>query len=102
MKISMHDHAEDQNPEEIRESAYRRGFQQGVVMAMEAVESGTPEPIIRKWTEKIGLWRYRIGCYAGSRSSITKPPVIAKDPTTGHRRLIADLRKTAAARDIMT
>ena len=40
------------------ESAFRRGYHQGVCAALDAAEVGTPEQL-RKWYEEITAWRER-------------------------------------------
>ena len=80
MKLSLHDHTEDRTPEEVRESAYRRGFEQGALAAMRlAYKSDNSPAIPTRWVDRIHLWRNRRGLYESPRQIITWPPEINGD-----------------------
>jgi hypothetical protein len=70
-----HDHAEDKTPAELRESAYRRGYQQGFEMAVEAVlQDGMSGKELQRLRRLISDWRFRRGQYRQSRAGVRRPP----------------------------
>jgi hypothetical protein len=70
-----HDHIEDKTPAELRESAYRRGFQQGLQYAINILADGGGVAELQVYMEQIAAWRERRGKYKGKRDRLEHPPV---------------------------
>jgi hypothetical protein len=56
------------------EDAYRRGFQQGVMAALDAVEQGCPPGRLAKWKDAIYRWRFD----ASHKKRVPHPTVTAR------------------------
>lgn len=83
MKTTLHtphDHVEDQTPAELRESAYRRGFQQGIYAALDATDHWD-DPALNHWLSEIELWRGRHERYHCPRDQVQPPPAFNPDAT---------------------
>lgn len=74
--VSVHDHREDHTAEEVRESAYRRGYHQGVDMTLRLLDEGVPRPTLGEWLQWVCDWRFRLGRYRAKRSTVQPPPRI--------------------------
>ncbi len=56
---SSHDHVEDATPAQMRESAYRRGFHQGLYRAIEIMGGGGDLKALDAYGAKVAEWRFR-------------------------------------------
>lgn len=74
-----HDHAEDRTEAELRESAYRRGFHQGV---FEASRHLARPGVFPRWLEDVEHWRNRTGRHRASRRVARRPPTPAQETPT--------------------
>ncbi|WP_422930094.1 hypothetical protein [Singulisphaera sp. PoT] len=87
----MHDHVEDKKPAEYRESAYRRGVQQGWFTVIQILEAGGGLDEVREHYKRITDWRFRMGKYRSKdRAKIVWPPIpdleaIRKKPSLSAR-----------------
>lgn len=70
-----HDHVEDKSPSELRESAYRRGYQQGLYQAIKFLQSGGNLASLQEYAIEVGLWRNRLERYGRARDHVEHPPV---------------------------
>src|SRR5437016_2973326 len=70
---SCHD-AHDKTVAELRESAYRRGYQQGFEMALDAIQEGIQPSLLQRLRSLISDWRFRHGRYRGLRAMVVRPP----------------------------
>lgn len=71
---TIHDHNGDTTPQEVRESAYRRGYQQAIQMAINLLKSGGTVADFERYMEDVTAWRFRRKKYRRSRESVEIPP----------------------------
>jgi hypothetical protein len=64
----------DKTLAEVRESAYRRGYQQGFEEALAALEDGISAKELERLRRLISDWRYRRGQYRQARAGVRRPP----------------------------
>jgi len=81
-----HDHDVDQTVSELRESAYRRGFQQGATRAFLLYDAACfPPKSARDWMEAwlktVAMWRHRLDDFEEAREMVTPPPEPENAPT---------------------
>lgn len=75
-----HDHHNDQTPEELRESAYRRGFEHGLQLARDVLTWAAPtsraqaDALLRALARHVNDWRYRLGKYHTKDRARLQPP----------------------------
>lgn len=72
---TMHDDDRDHTPAELRESAYRRGVQQGFEMARQILAKAGDETMLVPHARRLSEWRYRVGEFAADdRAEVISPP----------------------------
>jgi hypothetical protein len=86
-----HDHCEDKTPGELRESAYRRGYQQGIACAIEHLKNGGSVAQLTLWEQTVHSWRMRLGGYKRSRSAIERAPEPGFIMQGGSRKFVPNL-----------
>lgn len=95
------DHIEDQTPGELRESAYRRGFQQGFHEAAttltQQVKGDFEAAVLIELARAIADWRIRVGRYKSKRDRVCLPPEIIDGKVFHHKPQRIRPRKEAAA-----
>lgn len=70
-----HDSDQDHTPSELRESAYRRGFAQGLLASVKVLVSGGTLEDLLKYEDVIADWRFRVGAFrSDERCHVEHPP----------------------------
>jgi hypothetical protein len=70
-----HDHTIDQTAPELRESAYRRGFQHGLQYILDFLDDGASLSDVHKYAIEVAHWRERTGRFKSRRERLCRPPV---------------------------
>lgn len=87
---TAHDHGEDTTPQEVRESAYRRGYQQALHEAINLLKAGGTLADFKQYMDDVTDWRFRAKKYRRARKSLEWPPrpkkVLEKENAQHDRR----------------